>query len=190
MHEACAGRVAKAAAIYPFKLCRTISAGCRNQLVKDGLFTVGAMGMDVAHEALEQMEYWPDAGFGVRLCAPTDETAASKSLQTGETPAMVSQGVKIYKDALTGQPLIPQLVMAARRLELEYFESKHVWDKRPREESFRRMGRAPVSVKWVDTKKGDQVPGPGQHLRADSSVGGAENSLEHGGDGPAGNAQA
>ena len=56
---------------------------------------------------------------------------------------------------MIGQPLIPQLVMAARRLELEYLESKHVWDKRPREESFRRMGRAPVSVKWVDINKGD-----------------------------------
>ena len=118
-----------------FKLCRAILAGFRNQLLKDGLLTFGAMGMDVAHEALKQMEYWPDERRGARLDAPADEATVPEPLKTCKplrplpTPAMISQGEKIYKDALTGQPLIPRLVMAARRLELEYFESKRVWDK-------------------------------------------------------------
>ena len=54
-----------------------------------------------------------------------------------------------------GRPLIPKTAMAARKLELKYFESKHVWDKRPHEEFFRRKGRAPISVKWVNVNKCD-----------------------------------
>ena len=43
----------------------------------------------------------------------------------------------------------------ARALEMDYFSSKRVYTKVPREESFRRMGKAPITVKWVDVSKGD-----------------------------------
>ena len=56
---------------------------------------------------------------------------------------------------MTGQELIPELVRAARRKELEYFQSKNVWTRRPLEECRRRTGKRPISVKWVDTNKGD-----------------------------------
>ena len=43
----------------------------------------------------------------------------------------------------------------ARAMEMDYFTSRDVYTKMPREEAFRRMGKAPISVKWVDVNKGD-----------------------------------
>ena len=37
---------------------------------------------------------------------------------------------------------------------MEYFKSKQAWTKRPVEEARRAMGKAPISVKWVDVNKG------------------------------------
>ena len=61
----------------------------------------------------------------------------------------------IIRDALTGQELDYEMVMEARQIELEYFESKNVWYKKPRSEAYQKMGKPPVSVKWVDVNKGD-----------------------------------
>ena len=61
----------------------------------------------------------------------------------------------VYKDAVTGQPLRASLVIAARKLELEYFASKTVWEKRPHSEAFARTGKKPITVRWIDVNKGD-----------------------------------
>ena len=61
----------------------------------------------------------------------------------------------MYKDAVTGQPLRAPLVVAARKLELEYFASKKVWEKRPHTEAFARTGTRPIIVRWIDVNKGD-----------------------------------
>ena len=45
----------------------------------------------------------------------------------------------------------------ARRKELEYFESMKVWLKKPREDSFKHMGKPPISVRWIDVNKGDDA---------------------------------
>ena len=60
-----------------------------------------------------------------------------------------------YLDSTTGQQLKPELVKLARALEMDYFTNKKVYTKVPREESYERMGKAPISVKWVDVNKGD-----------------------------------
>ena len=58
-------------------------------------------------------------------------------------------------DATTGQVLGGELVNVARELEMEYFKAKNVYTKVPREDAYRRAGKAPITVKWVDTNKGD-----------------------------------
>ena len=64
-----------------------------------------------------------------------------------------------FKDSVTGQPLPEALVRAARRLELEYFEKKHVWVKVPRSEALAKTGKPPITVRWIDTNKGnDDAP--------------------------------
>ena len=58
-------------------------------------------------------------------------------------------------DDLTGLPLRPELCIEARAKEIAYFKSKGVWEIRPISEARRRMGRPPISVRWVETNKGD-----------------------------------
>ena len=62
---------------------------------------------------------------------------------------------EIFLDSVSGQPLEEALVRLARAKEMDYFESKKVWEKRPRQEAYDRCGKAPISVKWIDTNKGD-----------------------------------
>ena len=67
------------------------------------------------------------------------------------------EGAETYKDDLTGQPLPPELVRIARKQELEYFNSKLVWEKRPIAEARRVTGKPPITVRWVDVNKGDNT---------------------------------
>ena len=60
-------------------------------------------------------------------------------------------------DAMTGQELPYDLVMIARKKEMDYFKSKGVWAKRTIKECLEITGRPPVTVKWVETNKGDDV---------------------------------
>ena len=62
----------------------------------------------------------------------------------------------VYKDAVTGQPLRASLVIAARKLELEYFASKTVWEKRPHSEAFARTGKKPITVRKLSIKAGGE----------------------------------
>ena len=62
-----------------------------------------------------------------------------------------------FKDDITGQVLRDDLVRVARATELEYFRSKGVWTKRPRGEARQKPGRAPISARWVDVNKGDDL---------------------------------
>ena len=62
-----------------------------------------------------------------------------------------------FKDDITGQVLRDDLVVEARAKELEFFTSKGVWVKVPRQRAFDRTGRPPISVRWVDVNKGDDV---------------------------------
>ena len=140
VHKLCAGRVAREAQEYPFQLCRATLKGCRKQLLADGLMQVGLVGMqeiDPEHEAINKMH---------------------NELMLAEMSEILNVGDKtpgVYRDGLTGQPLRPGLVKAAREKELAYFLSKHVWTKVPRSEALARQGKAPITVKWIDVNKGD-----------------------------------
>ena len=93
----------------------------------------------------------------------------------GEILKLRVENAKEFRDDLTGQLLDPQLVREARATEMEYVRSKGLWAKRPVKECLDKTGRPPVTVRWVDTNKGDdkcpnirsrlvarQIRGPGQ----------------------------
>ena len=149
-HATASGRVAREAAVYPFRLCRAILEGCRNQLRRDGRLVDGVHGYqglfdeDVA--PLLQPSFY-DAFTGERLSGE-EGVAAQKVFQ-------ITNKEVVYKDSVTGQPLERSLVHAARKLELEYFEAKEVWVRRPRAEALAKTGKSPISVRWIDTNKGD-----------------------------------
>ncbi len=129
-HRLCSGRHAREAAKYPRALCRAILKGIRDQLRADDLLKNGCYGIQ----------------------APDDEAEIEKNLRG---PAQGYSGA--YKDDLTGQVLRDDLVRAARAQELAYFYAKKVWIKIPKSQARRKGTRAPVSVRWVDVNKGDDL---------------------------------
>jgi len=62
-----------------------------------------------------------------------------------------------YRDDISKQILKDELVTEARQKELGYFHAKGVWKKCPRAEAYQTTGRAPISVRWVDVNKGDDL---------------------------------
>ena len=47
--------------------------------------------------------------------------------------------------------------MEARAKEFEYFRDKGVWVIRKISEAIKRCGRRPITVRWVETNKGDDI---------------------------------
>ena len=125
------------AAMYHFKLCRAILVGFRDQLRKDGTYVDGFVGMLESKMESERLPVY-------KL---TDVDGSIYHVQV--------EGEPTYRDDLTGQLLPPDLVRAARAKELEYFNAKEVWLKRPVGEARRVTGKPPISVRWVDVNKGE-----------------------------------
>ena len=124
-------------AVYPFQVCRAILKGCAKQLKKDCKTSEHLHGI--------QERWKPEFGDGVRggIDHPADELA-------GGTPGDGFIGVvgpKVFRDAVTGQPLGEVLVRAARSLELEYFKNKEVWVKVFRSEAMAQTGKRPIFAK-------------------------------------------
>ena len=62
-----------------------------------------------------------------------------------------------YRGDLTGQVLKDATVVEARAKELAFFHSKRVWLKVPEARARAVTGRPPISVRWVDVNKGDDL---------------------------------
>ena len=60
-------------------------------------------------------------------------------------------------DDLTGQKLDPVLCRLARQKEMDFIREKGLWVKRSVKECYDRTKRPPVTVRWVETNKGDDV---------------------------------
>ena len=129
-HVTAQGGITRGTAIYTNRLCRAIIGGMTKQLRLDGRVKAGEIGI-----------------FAL------DDDAVEQALV--KSPEMGYSGK--FKDDLTNQVLRDDLVVEARRKELDYFCSKGVWLKRPKERARRRTGRAPISVRWVDVNKGDDA---------------------------------
>ena len=54
-----------------------------------------------------------------------------------------------------GSPL--DEVNKARLEEIDFMVKRGMWDLRPISECYKRTGKAPMSVRWVDTNKGDRI---------------------------------
>ena len=129
-HKHLTGQHARDAQVYPKGLCRAILKGVTAQLRQDNLLKPGCYGMQVADDDAEVLKnmYGPEQGFS-----------------------------GAYKDDLTGQILKDELVKQARAVELTYFNSKGVWRKVARRRARDETGKPPVSVRWVDVNKGDEL---------------------------------
>jgi hypothetical protein len=64
--------------------------------------------------------------------------------------------LKVAWDDVNGGELDANLVKKARTEEIEYMKAKKIWRLVPRWECRRKMGKEPITTKWVDTNKGTQ----------------------------------
>ena len=58
-------------------------------------------------------------------------------------------------DDVSGASLDPSAVRKARAEEIEYVRKMQLYTKVPIEECYRKTGKAPISVRWIDINKGD-----------------------------------
>jgi len=135
-HRHCEGRTARDAAIYPMELCREILRGISRQLKADGYFADEEVGL--IQPSLREVIH---------------------SLQRNDAYVLITDDGKPpsgkFRDDVSGQVLLDSLVGEAQQKELDYFESKQVWELRPRAECQAQTGKRPISVRWVLTNKGD-----------------------------------
>ena len=139
-HSICSGSICKDMAKYPRELCRAVLRGLTAQLRSDKRIIAGCYGLQAEDEdnivaEIAEHVYGPAQGYSGK-----------------------------YKDDLTGQALRDDLVKLARAKELEFFCSKGVWLKVPRQRSYERTGKPPISVRWVDVSKGGGL-NPGYRSR-------------------------
>ncbi len=129
-HFICSGHVSADMAKYPRELCRAVLRGITAQLKEDRRLKPGCYGLQAIddEEEIAQSMYGPEHGYSGR-----------------------------FRDDLTGQVLRDDLVHAARMVELDYFHSKGVWIKVPKQRARAVTGRQPISVRWVDVNKGDEA---------------------------------
>ena len=91
-----------------------------------------------------------------------------------------------YYDEATGRRLLPDLVRAARREEVNFMLDWKTWERVDRAEVWRRSRRQPLKTRWVDVNKVDEqkpdvrsrlvakrdcIPQERRLLRGDSATG-------------------
>ena len=183
-HQDCLGKVARRAAIYSDEMCEAILSGMKAQLVSDRRARDGEIGVhcvmdDGDDEVAKVMNYAGGARRGpvsdLLHIKPdndgenrkpdgnviTPDRRPHEDLDPSRRRSKINEAIlnmnrhERFVDDLTGLPLDPDLCRAARRKELDYFESKHVWVLKKVSECRSRTGRPPITVRWVETNKGD-----------------------------------
>jgi hypothetical protein len=138
-HRHAEGAATEDTGVFAFKLCKAILHGFRSQLIADGRLVLGVVGIQKPEETMELYHL-------ERICA----RAVNMVVELNE-----AAGDEKFVDTITGQRLRADLVRAARREEMEYFAAKNVWKKVPRSWAKEMQGKPPITVKWIDTNKGD-----------------------------------
>ena len=136
-HRLASGGRARAAAIYPFQLCKAILRGFRNQLRADGRLVQGVYG-------LQSLDWEDEKDLCMRMtplhhiravapmwcstkCSPEPSARRRRASMNGDEEmesVLAKFEQESFRDAVTGQSFDPALVREARREELEYFASK------------------------------------------------------------------
>ncbi|CAK0843605.1 unnamed protein product [Prorocentrum cordatum] len=129
-HSTFVGRNMCVAERYPVKLLRAVLRGLRRHLSNKKVLTLSAL----------------DAGPNV-----DDEGISLKDFVGKWRDTLRTE----FYDDLTGLPLDPTRVKAARRLEMDFMAQLGVWVYAREEDCQRELGRRPLSVRWVDIDKGD-----------------------------------
>ena len=117
------------AKVYPPKMVVAVLEAIRQQLIDDGMLNElsSMMAGPVPEHQLE--EDWGEDG---------------QEFLDGD-----------FEDDVNGGVLDQKMAMAARAEELEWLRRRQTWTKVPLATCFEKTGQKPISLRWVDTNKGD-----------------------------------
>ena len=118
--------------VFPPKLVSTILRALKRQLRMDGVLS-----------ALE-----------VSTTGPVPEEPLFEEFEGGPDPMEFELEGEFWDD-VNGGWLDPTLVRAARDEEVQWMETRKVFEIEKADVCWRETGRKPVTLKWVDTDKGD-----------------------------------
>ena len=133
---------AKAAEIYPPVLCRAVCEGLVGQLGADrmGQFLIANVNTDGNIDTRKIME---------------EAKKLQKQYQTVEEDDQPQ--MEMVWDDVSGAELDPKVVRKAREEEIEYVRKMKLYTKVPIQECYAKIGRAPITIRWIDINKGDNV---------------------------------
>ena len=126
---------AKAAQVYPRELADSL---CEGIAAQKHIETLGITPRDIM--SVETMRQAAKSGVG---------ECPSEALHNNGF-----SGMEAFDD-VTGQALRPELMIKARKDEIDYFRSLGVFEKVDAQECWSVTGKAPIGVRWVDINKGD-----------------------------------
>ena len=134
------GGRAKAAQVYPNKLCKAICEGLIEQMEADrkGQFLVADYNIEDVHSSKEVMNL---------------SREFRKQYKTVEEDC--EEEVELAWDDVFGAELNPKAIRQARKEEIDYVRKMKLYSKVPIRERYRVIGKAPISVRWIDINKGD-----------------------------------
>jgi hypothetical protein len=163
---------AKAAAIYPPALCRAILRGIAKQrrlegevvpnhileATDKGCAIYNLQGKEEEGERLElsgdaefeELEHERDALAKNWTCVRAPQVARALN-----NPDKFHADGQAYYDNITGELLPPDLVLKARKEEIDFMLEWRVWDEVPVSRSWQVTGKGPLGGRWVDVNKGD-----------------------------------
>ena len=133
---------AKAAQVYPPKLCRAVCEGLMEQFEADrkGQFLFANVNLDVNVDSKDLM----DEAKKLEPRCPTVGEDDQPQFGTAW-------------DDVSGAGLDPQPVRLARREEIEYVRKMNLYTKVSLQECYAKIGKAPITVRWIDINKGDNI---------------------------------
>ena len=115
------------------------------------------MAVEEAGEIIEdtQAERWVFE-ITARIKGETGEFKEEKVIQEVINEESGDEEEKGWDD-VKDQELNAEDVRAARKEEVGYMEGRNIWSIKPLSDCWEKLGKAPVSVRWVDTLKADGV---------------------------------
>ena len=132
---------ARAAQVYPDKLCKESCLGIKEHIQRDrsGQYLLANVQMDNNTTSEELLK---------------EANKLKNKCKTGEEEDDCDME-EAWND-VSGAPLDPQEVQRARREEIEYVHTMNLYDKVLINEAYQQIGKGPISVRWIDINKGDR----------------------------------
>ena len=133
---------AKAAQVYPPQVCRAVCQGLIEQIEMDqaGQFLIAEVNTDEGGSSLG----WKQESKRLQ--------ERYRNVEEDNTNEM-----EMAWDDVFGAELNPTEVRKARQEEIDYVRNMKLYTKVPIEECYANIGRAPITVRWIDINKGDQT---------------------------------